>query len=128
MLELGFERERYRLAFEKAGRLAQQAVEKCGIADRRRILALEAAGLASERCRLEELKLKLGRITRLELMESMIEYTQKEIAVVEAAVSLLEAERELERFLDLKPGELMEFAAASKKNFSIPPSKPEESL
>jgi len=41
----------------------------------------------------------------------MIEYTQKEIAAVETAAAILQAERELERFLDLKPGELAAFAS-----------------
>jgi hypothetical protein len=45
-------------------------------------------------------------------MEARLEYAQKEIAAVEAAAALLEAERDLERLLDLRPGELAVFAAA----------------
>jgi len=45
-------------------------------------------------------------------MEKLIEQTQREIAAIEAATALLEAERELERFLDLKPGELASFASS----------------
>jgi hypothetical protein len=85
-------------------------VEKCTLTEQKRILALNAAELAVERCRLEGLRLELGQITRLKLMEALIEQTQKEITVVEAATALLEAERELERFLDLRPGELAAFA------------------
>jgi hypothetical protein len=43
-------------------------------------------------------------------MEVYIEQSQREIAAVQAATALLEAERELERFLDLEPGELAKFA------------------
>jgi hypothetical protein len=43
-------------------------------------------------------------------MDAMLVYTEREIAAVRAAVSMLEAERELERFLDLPPGGLALFA------------------
>jgi outer membrane protein TolC len=109
-LALALEREKYDLAFERAGRVAANAVENCSFAERRRVLALEAAALGEEKCRVQEIRLSLGHITRLDLMETLIEQTQREIAVIEAATALLEAERELERFLDLKPGELAAFS------------------
>jgi len=110
MLALTLEQEKYNTIFERIGRMAVTAVEKCALAEQKRILALEAAALGNERCRIEEIRLGLGHITRLQLMETFIEQTQREIASVEAATALLEAERELERFLDLKPGELAAFA------------------
>jgi len=113
-LALAFEQDKYKVILERVGRTAANAVEKCTLVEQKRILALDSARLSEERCHLEELRLDLGQITRLKLMETLIEQTQKEIAVVEAAVALLEAERELERFLDLKPGELAAFAAALK--------------
>ena len=76
-------------------------------------MALEAAALGAERCRIEEIRLELGHITRHRLMEVLIEQTQKEIAVIEAATFLLEAERELERFLDLQPGDLSKIITSS---------------
>ena len=109
-LALALEREKYQTIFERIGRTAVIALEKCGFAEQKRILALEAASLGSERCKVEEIRLGLGHITRLKLMEIFIEQTQREIAAIEAASALLEAERELERFLDLKPGELIKFA------------------
>ncbi|MCL2065918.1 MAG: TolC family protein [Treponema sp.] len=111
LLALVLEREKYNAAFEQIGRLTVRTVEKCSLADQKRLLALEAVSLAAERCRIDELRLGLGQITRLNLMESFIEYMQKEIAVVEAAVYLLETTRELERILDFRPGELAAFAA-----------------
>jgi hypothetical protein len=39
-------------------------------------------------------------------MEARLDHAESEVAVVEAAVSLLKGERELERILGLKPGEL----------------------
>jgi outer membrane protein TolC len=112
-LALGLEREKYKLAFERTGRAAIRAVEKCSLADQKRRLAVEAVSLAAERRRLEELRLDLGQITRIDLMEIIIEYSRQETAAVEAAVSLLEAERELERLMDLKPGELAAFAVSA---------------
>jgi outer membrane protein TolC len=111
MLALSLEQEKYNIILERIGRMAVTAVEKCALAEQKRILALEAAALGNERCRIEEIRLDLGHITRLQLMETFIEQTQKEIAAIEAATALLEAERELERFLDLRPGELAIFAS-----------------
>jgi len=109
-LALALEQEKYQTIYERIGRTAAVALEKCGFAEQKRILALEAVSLGAERCKVEEIKLKLGHITRLKLMEFLIEQTQREIAAVDAATALLEAERELERFLDLKPGEIFNFA------------------
>jgi outer membrane protein TolC len=110
-LALSLEKTAYDLTFERIGRAALLAVERCGLADRKRRLAVESLALAAERYRLEEIRRGLGQITRIDLMESRLEYAQKEIAAVEAAAALLEAERELERLMDLRPGELADFAA-----------------
>jgi outer membrane protein TolC len=109
-LALALERTAYNLNFERIGRNALLAVERCRMGDRKRSLAVEALALAGERYRLEEVRLGLGHITRVELMEARLEYAGKEIAAVEAAAALLEAERELERLLDLRAGELAAFA------------------
>jgi len=111
-LALTLEQEKYKTALEQIGRTAATAVDKCAFMEQKRLLAIDASNLGAERCRIEELRLNLGHITRLTLMETLIEQTQKEIAVVEAATALLEAERELERFLDLEPGELEIFAGS----------------
>jgi len=111
-LSLVLEQDKFDTALEQIGRIASNAVEKCLLAEQKRLLALEAASLGAERCRIEEIRLNLGQITRLKMMETLIEQTQREIAVVEAATFLLEAERELERFLDLQPGGLAQFAAS----------------
>jgi outer membrane protein TolC len=109
-LALSLERTAYSLKFERIGRAALQAVERCGMGDRKRRIAVEALALAGERYRLEEVRLGLGQITRLDLMEARLEYAQREVAAVEAAAALLEAERELERLLDLRAGDLAAFA------------------
>ena len=110
-LALDIEQEKYNTAFERIGRIAHNAIEKYALAEEKRKLAIDVAAIGEERCRIEELRLGLGQITRLKMMEVLIEQIQREIAVVEAAIFLLEAERELERFLDLEPGELKNFAA-----------------
>jgi outer membrane protein TolC len=110
-LALTLEQEKYDTALERIGRTAATAVDKYAFGNQKRLLAIEAVTLGAERCRIEEIRLNLGLITRLTLMETLIEQTQKEISVVEAATALLEAEREIERFLDLAPGELEIFAS-----------------
>jgi len=109
-LALDLELEKYETTLERIGRIAATAVEKCLLIEQKRILALEAAALGIERCRIEEIRLGLGHITRLRLMEVLIEQTQREIAVIQAATALLEAERELERLLNFEPGELAVFS------------------
>jgi len=105
-LALSLEQENLNIFVTRLGRITSNALEKCALAEQKRLLSLERVSLGDERCHIEEIRLGLGQITRLELMEKLIEQTQREIAVVEAATALLEAERELERFLDLQPGEL----------------------
>lgn len=109
-LALTAEQEKYRLSLERVGRMAVLAVEKCRLTDRRRLLALQSLELAGEKLRLAELRRELGHSTRLDLMEDRREYTQRELALAEAAISLLGAERELEQILDLRPGELAHFS------------------
>jgi len=121
-IALSLEQEKYKTALEQIGRSAATAINKCAFIEQKKILAIEASNLGAERCRIEEIRLNLGQITRLTLMETLIEQTQKEIAVIEAATALLEAERELERFLDLEPGELKEFATTFTDSI-ITPSK-----
>jgi outer membrane protein TolC len=113
-LALALEQEKYNTLFDRIGRIASNAVEKCALAEQKRILSIEAIKLGAEKCRIEEIRLGLGHITRLELMETLIGQTQREISAVQAAISLLEAERELERFLDLRPGELAKLAASAR--------------
>jgi len=111
-LAFALEKEKFDTLFGRIGRVAANAVEKCALAEQKRVLSLEAVKLGAEKCRIEEIRLGLGHITRLDLMETLIEQTQKEISAVQAAITLLEAERELERFLDLKPGELAALAVS----------------
>jgi outer membrane protein TolC len=116
-LALDYEREKYSLAFERAGRIVERTLEKCRLEDRKRRLAVEAVDIALRRYSLEELRLGLGHITRLELMKVHIDCTEKEINAVETALGQMQAERELEKLLDLRPGELATFASTS-LNFS----------
>jgi outer membrane protein TolC len=107
---LGLEKENYDLFFRRLGRTAEQAVEKCALLDKKRSLAVAALELETERYHLSEKKMELGKLTRIELMNARLDYAAKEAAAVEAAAAVLEAERELENFLDLEPGELQAIA------------------
>jgi outer membrane protein TolC len=109
-LVLALEMEQYRKNFTDMERTIAAALEKCRILDRRRILYLEAASLAVRRTDLSVLRLSLGQTRRVDLMEDRLEQAEAEIRAVEAAVSLLEAERELEELLALRPGGLGTFA------------------
>jgi outer membrane protein TolC len=105
-LSLSLEHAKYNAVLKEAGRMAENGVERCVFLERKRVLTLEALELEGERYRLSELKLELGQLTRVELMDARLDYAAREVAAVEAAISLLKGERELERILGLKPGEL----------------------
>jgi outer membrane protein TolC len=107
-LALALERKKYRSALEELDHTAGMAVERYGMADQKRLLALEAAELAGERYRLLELRQRLGQLTRIELMEARLEYAGKESAAVEAAMALYEAREALERLVNMDFAELEE--------------------
>ena len=105
-LALTHERSRYETAVKEIHLAAERGVRTCSLLDRRRILALEALELERKKFHLAELKLGLGEITRIDLMEARLNFAKREASVIEAAAALLHAERALERLLDLAPGEL----------------------
>ena len=108
-LALAAERENYQQVLEKMEREAYLLVDRLRLSEQRRELAVESMKLGAEKYRLCEVLLSLGRITRIELMEERLEYEKKEAMAVEAAIQLFEAERSLERFVDLPPGHLQKF-------------------
>ncbi|MCL2129364.1 MAG: TolC family protein [Treponema sp.] len=110
-LALALETIKYDLAFERIGRNVEMALEKCYLTERKRELAVDSLSLASERLKLSELRLQLGQITRIDLMDAEVKYAQREIEAVEIAIALLQAERELEAMMDLPPGGLENFVS-----------------
>ena len=109
VLALALEKENYINFLEKLERQTALETSNLSLCEQRRALAVESLKLAEEKYRLCEVLLSLGRITRLELMEERLEYEKKEMAAVEASAALLEAERSLERLVDLAPGSLKIF-------------------
>ena len=109
VLALALEKENYLDNLEKMERQTALAINNLRLSEQRRCLAVESLKLAAEKYRLSEVLLSLGRITRLELMEGLLEYEKKEMAAVEASAALLETERSLERFVDLPPGSLTNY-------------------
>jgi len=105
-LALNHERLMYQTALKEVFNAVERGIKTCELLDKKRLLAAETLELEGERFRLAELKLSLGEITRLDLMEIRLDYEKREAALVEASAALLEAERQLERLLDLAPGEL----------------------
>ena len=108
-LALRAEYTRYERALEEAFLAAERALRICELRERRRVLAFSSLRLEEDKYQLAELKLSLGEITRLELMEARLNLAKVEAALVDAAVAVLQAERDLERLLDFGPGELSSF-------------------
>lgn len=109
-LALAYERTRYETALREIHSAADRSLNECTMLDRKRALAARALELEGEKFRLAELRLSLGEITRLDLMEARLDYSRREASLVEAAVQVQRAERALERFLDFEPGELSALA------------------
>jgi outer membrane protein TolC len=109
-LALAYERARYETAYKEVFAAVERGIKKCSLLDKKRFFEMEALELERGKLRLAELKLSLGEITRIELMEAMLDYSKREASLVEAAAAVLQAERELERLLDLAPGELSALA------------------
>ena len=103
---LALEQERYGLLLRQMESQCRRLVQSCFVAEDKRLLARRQMELSRKQLELQEVKHSLGQSTTLDVMKARIEASQQETAVVEAAVSLLQAERELEKYLDLSPGEL----------------------
>jgi len=112
-LALAQEQYKYEAALIEAEAALERLIGTCLLLERRRALAAESLKLERERYHYAEIRLSLGDITRIELMESRLEYEKKEAALVEAAVMVLGAERELEKFLNLNPGEIYNYLELS---------------
>ena len=109
-LALVYERSRYETALRQVHSAAERGVKECTVLDKKRALAAQALELEGEKFCLAELRLSLGEITRLDLIEARLDYAKREASLVEAAAAVLQAERKLERLLDLRPGELSALA------------------
>jgi outer membrane protein TolC len=113
---LSQERSNYALAFERTGKSAELLFEKCRYSEEKRIIALQAVDLSAERLRLSKLRFELGEITALDLFDIQIEFTQTELSALEYAVQVRAAERQLEKILNLQPGELSNFSKIKTSN------------
>ena len=111
------EREKYGDIIKRVDRNAAVVLDKCRLVNQRRELAVESIKLSREQLVLTELRLNLGLATRVDLMEARIELAGREAAAVEAAIAVIEAERELELFLDIIPGSLTDIAELGQKSF-----------
>ena len=108
-LALANERSRYETLLKDVHAAAERGIKECKVFEKKRDLAMNALELEWEKFRLTELRMSLGELTRLDLMGARLDYSKREAALVEAASALLRAERELERLLDMAPGELSAF-------------------
>ena len=112
-LALSNERSRFETLLKDVQAAAERGVKECTVLEKKKKLAANALELEWEKFRLAELRMSLGELTRLDLMDARLDYSKREAALVDAAAALLRAERELERLLDMGPGELSSFAELS---------------
>ena len=112
-LNLRHERSVYETAIKEVLNAVERGIIKCELLDKKRLLIMQTLDWEREKLHIAELKLSLGEIRRIDLMEALLDYAKREVALVEAATLVLQAERELERLLDLAPGELSALAERS---------------
>ena len=91
----------------KARRMARAALVSMELAQRKRDAAANALELAASRARLARLKASVGQAVRTEAVRAELARAERAIDLVDAAAAMVAAERELERLLDIAPGELL---------------------
>jgi len=91
----------------KARRAARTAVVTLELAERKRDAAARALELADARAGLERLRASIGQAVRSEVIQAELARAEKAIELVDAAAAMVVAVRELEKLLDLAPGELL---------------------
>ncbi|MDR0639308.1 MAG: TolC family protein [Spirochaetaceae bacterium] len=104
-LALNLERNKHTVVVRRLERNAELLMEKLDSLIRKRDLSIRSKELASAGLRLAETRIKLGHITRLDMMQMELDYAQSEIMCVNAAVDVLSAVREIEKLMALPPGE-----------------------
>ncbi|GHV22068.1 hypothetical protein FACS189494_08360 [Spirochaetia bacterium] len=113
---LSIEQTKFHLIYDRMGRIAETLVEKCSVANQKKTLSLESRDLAEQRLTLSKLKHELGQLTSIDFMKVQIELTKKNIELIQSVAAQLAAERELEKLLDLKPGELKKITSSNNIN------------
>ncbi len=91
----------------KARRAARTAVVALKLAEQTRNAAARALGLADDRMAQEVLRASIGQAVHLEVVQAELARSEKAIDLVDAAAAMVAAARELEKLLDLAPGDLL---------------------
>ncbi len=91
----------------KARRAARTAVVTLELAERTRNAAARALELADARAALEVFRASIGQAVHLEVVQAELARSEKAIDLVDAAAAMVAAARELEKLLDLAPGDLL---------------------
>ena len=90
---------------------ARSAIERYALLWERRDLARKSTDLQLEKIEFTKLQLELGKVTRSELLTVSLELAEKELAIVDAHMALVAAERELEKLVELEPGDLRKYSS-----------------
>jgi outer membrane protein TolC len=115
-LALDLEEERYLATVSGARRSARIAVAEYEKATRKRDICVKALALSETRLALASLRSGLGQSLRTETLEAEMDRATKEVDLVDAALAMVSAEREIEKQLDIPPGALEEFCYADERN------------
>jgi outer membrane protein TolC len=104
-LALNLERNKHTVVLQRLERNAELLMEKLAFLIRKRDLAIHSKELAYSQLQLAETRIKLGHITRLDMMQMELDYAQSKIMCVNTAADVLTAVREIEKLMVLPPGE-----------------------
>lgn len=105
-LALRYECSRYETTLKEVRAAVDRGIRQCALLDNKRLLARERMELEKKKFNLAEVRLSLGEIRRVDLIEALLDYSMRESELVDSAALVLQAERELERILDIEPGKL----------------------
>ncbi|OHD29253.1 MAG: hypothetical protein A2004_09085 [Spirochaetes bacterium GWC1_61_12] len=111
LLAISIEQEKLQQMIVSLRRQAQAALERYAIVWQRRQLAAREMALAQTRLAFMQLELSLGKKTRLELLSASLALSEKQLALIDSHLAVLNAERELEKMAEIETGGLALYCA-----------------
>jgi len=113
ILELRAKQIEYAALLDTLGFEMYMAVEAYNAKQEKSRIERESLDLLKHRLTILEEQLHLGQVRRLEYLEARIELADREIAVLQHILGLIQSERGIEKLAGMKSGELQIYAAQS---------------
>lgn len=115
MLELRAKQIEYAAFIDTLGFEMHMAVETYNAKLEKSRIERESLDLYKHRLTILKEQLRLGQLRRLEYLEARIELADRETAVLQHILDLIQSERDIEKLAGMKPGELQIYASQTEE-------------